>query len=173
MALRAGKKGDEYGFRSLLTSKLADFIKEQGTHDKEKQRKVLRFSKLEELAKNPDSVISSKAKELERIIQSNPSRLIEDEIKMVRRLGIETNLNPRVIRHSLRTGRVSVYWQAVTSSMKDAEKWAIVSPPNDMKKRRGVKSWLKNRAATLDETKQELKERGILFDEWWTKDKVN
>lgn len=167
VVLNPGTKGNEYGFKSLLTPELASLVKEHGTHDKEKQRKVLRVSRLEELTKDSDPLISSEAKELERIVRANPSRLIEDEAKMVQRLGIETHLDPRVIRFSLRTGRVSVYWNATTTNNIDAEKWAIACPPNDVGKRRKVKSWLNKRGSTLADTKQELREKGIPFDEWW------
>jgi hypothetical protein len=162
-----GKEGDEYGFKSLLTPELVSFVKEQGTHDKEKQRKVLRIAKLDELKKDPDSIVSSKTKELEEIVLANPNKLIEDEIKMVQRLRIETSLSPRVIRYSLRTGRVSVYWNASTISKKDAEKWAIACPPNDVRKRQSVKSWLKGREISMDDVKRELRDNGIPYGEWW------
>jgi hypothetical protein len=167
VVLRAGKKGDEYGFKSLIPPKLASFVKENGSHDVEKQRKVLRISKLEELTKDSNPLISSKAKELERITKASPSKLIEDEIKMVQRLGIETSLEPRVIRFSLRTGRVSVYWSASTASRRDDEIWAITCPPNDIKKRRIVRKWLKERNSTIDDTKRKLRKNNIPYDEWW------
>jgi len=100
-------------------------------------------------------------------VQSISSRLADDEIKVAHRLSIKTHSTPMVIRYSLRTGRISVYWKIKTTNKVDDVKWAIACPPNDIRKRNIVKTWLKKHESIIDSAKQELEEKGISYDEWW------
>ncbi|MFW9864420.1 MAG: hypothetical protein ACFFET_19195, partial [Candidatus Thorarchaeota archaeon] len=166
--LEAGSKSEDYDFKSKLTTGLIEFIKDQGTYKKAKQRIVLRMGELQKLALDSNPEISTKAKKLERIILENPSKLMNDEANMMKKkLGINITFSQERIRYSLRTGRVSVSWIAKTATAKDTEKLAILCPPNDVRKKRAVRSWLLKRESKLNETIRKLRMRGIPFDEWW------
>jgi len=139
-----------------------------GTYKPEKKRIVLTMGELKALTLDSDSEKSARAKKLERIIQDNPSRLMQDEANMAeKKLRIEIVFNQERIRYSLRTGRVSVSWNALTATIQDTEKLAILCPPNDVRKKHRVRLWLLKRGSKLDDSAHELRMLGIPFEEWW------
>ena len=170
IVLDSGIKEEKYGFESLISSDIVDFIKNRGddeNHPRGEPRKFIYVTELQEIAKAQDSEKSERilAEELHSIVYANPSKLIEDEARMAERLGIEVSVNPRKIRYSPRTGRVSVYYECQTSGVEAAEKFAIICPPNDVRKRTQVKNWIRQR--NLDSTIKEIEKQGIPYNKWW------
>jgi hypothetical protein len=126
------------------------------------------MGELQELARDSNPEILAKAKRIERIILDNPSKLMNDEANMLEmKLGIDITFSQDRIRYSIRTGRVSISWIAKTATAKDTEKLAILCPPNDVRKKRAVRTWLLKRGPKLDESIQELRMLGFPFEEWW------
>jgi hypothetical protein len=173
VVIDAGKKTNDYEFKSLITSEIKNLIENNARNivgPREEPRKELRVGALKDIMESPKSKETDRnhAKELMRVINENPCRLIEDEANLARRMTINVETNPKVIRYYPETDRVSVLWDATTVDCIDAEKWGIQFPPNDVKKRNMAKHWLLNRLESIEKTKLDLQSKRIPYDDWWS-----
>jgi hypothetical protein len=145
-AIHAGDKTEDYEFKSPLTPKAIEFIKRHGTKNEGLvERRTLSVEKLQKLQLHKIQNESKAAKRILDTVIANPNRLLDDEHDLAESLGIGVRKTPREIRFYEKSGRVSVRWQARTSTKADTEKWAERCPPNDVKKRKQVEDWLRKR----------------------------
>ena len=79
-------------------------------------------------------------------MSESTNKLINDEKKLAEDLGFKISLDPRGVSYYPRTGRVSVSWVAATESMDDTIRWAMECPPNEIRKKQLVESWLRKTA---------------------------
>lgn len=102
----------------------------------------MRIGRLKELMDDSDSEVSALARKLYETIETNPSKLLEGEREILKKIGISTNTYATNIRLFTETGRVSVSWQGQTATNRDAVTWAENAPPNDEAKSKVVNNWL-------------------------------
>jgi hypothetical protein len=148
--LDAGPKSETYNTKSEVSSELKEFLLNYGrkndiTIDGEvsSQYFSLRVSELEELAESDNPQLRTSALNLLEIIKDNPNQLLLDEVELCKSLGIDIRTSPTKIS-LYKSGRVSVQWEAVTRGQKDAEKWAKMAPPADVRKFDLVKKWIES-----------------------------
>ena len=170
IVIDAGTKNNRNGFESLITPEIVKFIKNHAkdeSHPRAEPKKFISVEKLQEITNAQDSTKSDRllAEKLLSVVHSNPSKLIGDEARMAERLRIDVSVNPRKIRYYPKTGRVSVYWECQTSGVQEAEKFGVICPPNDVKKRNQVRDWIHQR--NLESTLKEIEEQGISYEKWW------
>lgn len=171
VVLDAGKKADEYGFRSKISHEEIEFIKSHG------QKKDLIFSRpeyptsairlrwgaLEQLTDSEDPQIEYLAKQLKSTVIENPSILLEDELRICESLGVTVNHYPVKISYFLKTGRISVSWQAQTALKEDAMRLGLMAPPNDVKKNVAFKQWMLTESDILRKVVERLRTEGINY----------
>jgi hypothetical protein len=136
--LNAGTKSEKYGFSDKLSERAVAFVKEGTPENKSTSRG---WGELQKLAKTGHP----EAREIVAAVRENPNRLIRDEAKLAESLGIGVTVRPVRVRVMEKTDRVSVQWVGKTAGLENAEKWAKLCPPNDLRKRRAVDKWLKGR----------------------------
>ena len=86
-----------------------------------------------------DGSVSSCACELREIVFGNPNRLMMSEMKMLReRLGIMTTPYLVGITSYKGTGRLSSLWHAQTKRIMDTIRAGILTPADDIRKRKAI-----------------------------------
>ena len=71
----------------------------------------------------------------------NPCRLLDDEVRLARSLGISMSKRIKEI-NIFNSGRVSVTWYVRTRKQEDTINWALLALPAAGYKRKEVKRWL-------------------------------
>ena len=150
--LDAGPKNEEYGFTPKIGTVHKNLILYYGTQKVERirdgpVRKPTRitWNELKELCTRTDKPKDQQtALRLKQIIEQNQCLLIEDEKTLCESIGIKIGIAPRSI-FLYENERVSVIWNATTTSVDGAKQWGIFAPPSSGRKRRAVKDWLKSR----------------------------
>ena len=90
---------------------------------------------IEGLEDSEDANVSRLAKDLLRIIDENPNRLLEDEVnEIIEPLGIEMTHEPRHLVYYRGSRRLSLNSYASTTEMADTIHWALIAPPNHPRK---------------------------------------
>jgi hypothetical protein len=167
-ALHAGEKTEKYGFQSRIESAESDLIKDYGRKASGKANSwALSWGKLRKLADYSDENVSCAAKNLQQAIQENPNRLMNDEVTILREMGIGIGVRPSDVRYYPGTGRVSVVWQAYTTGAKEAIKLGIVTCPNDVNNREKVRKMITNYSRETEKAIADLRNNGIEFKKWW------
>ncbi|MFX0169343.1 MAG: hypothetical protein ACFE89_08350, partial [Candidatus Hodarchaeota archaeon] len=148
--LYAGSKRGTYDIKYDVPNELREFLSIHGKKtairidgEEKSQYTSLRYSKLEKLSKSDNAQEKNSATRFIKIIKNNPNQLLLDEVAMCKTLGINIRSGPRNI-NLYRSGRVSVQWEAITRGQKDAETWAKIAPPADIRKYELVKRWIKS-----------------------------
>jgi hypothetical protein len=95
---------------------------------------VMNRGRLDELMKDPDSEIVSAAHRFHRMVMSNISRLLDDELNIPQQFGINvTRRFDNVVLYP-ETGKVSILWSASTDRNRDAAIWVKLAPPDHARK---------------------------------------
>ncbi len=164
-ALHAGDKTEKYGFEPKVGRQEIDLIQNHGKRSEKGHS--LSWGKLDDLTMHSDKRTAQVAKDLQKIVWDNPNRLIDDETEIVRNLGVDVETKPYMIRYYPKSGRVSVAWNARTSSIKECVKLGILAPPNDTKKKEILRRILKSRPDEVESAIGEIENMGLEFDKWW------
>jgi hypothetical protein len=133
--------------QSKISPRLKEFIRKWGkkiTFGKNDayQRHELLGGKINRLANlRHNSRTRNQARKLRDIIRMNPCRLLDDEVRLIRSLGIGMSRRIKEI-NVFNSGRVSVTWYARTKKQEDAINWALLALPAAGYKRKEVKRWL-------------------------------
>lgn len=149
-ALDAGDKADNYSFNSLLSRKSISFLRESnemkqlGRKDNlEKIReRYITMGRLKSLANNQNSAVSEIANELLDVISNNRNRLIDDEVRMARKLGIKVSLSPLRLSYHENSGRVTINWGANIDNYNSRVRSAKLFPPAHPEKLQVSKTFL-------------------------------
>jgi len=159
-----GEKANRYGFTQKLSKNLIELIVKKGTR-KERvydsgSREIfftINMTKIQELMDDSDPLISQRAGELDRVIRENSSMHIEDERHLAASNGIMTSeQTPGEVRYSLASDRVSAAWQVRTANERDAILWGIIASPNDKKKQKRVRDWMKKNPSKVKEVEDKM-----------------
>ncbi|NHI83568.1 MAG: hypothetical protein EAX81_04640 [Candidatus Thorarchaeota archaeon] len=165
-ALHAGDKTEIYGIEPKVGRKEINLIIEEGK--REKHSWVLNYGKLEELRQSDSDNLRHIADSLWNIVYENPNRLVEDEIRIVRKLGVNYNAKPYTIRYHERSGRVSVAWTAEPESVLESIKLAMIAPSNDVIKRQIMRDLIANHPKYMRRALRQFEKNGIEVYQWWT-----
>ena len=144
VVLRDPSKSD-YGIVDVATKEHVRLVREEGERKDTELlgvHYILRTGKLKELEHSPDSDIADCAKELRKIVQKNPPKLMEDEQNGLASMGIQTIEYFVRLNYYEKTGRLSARWQYGTRTKEDAMRVAFKCPPDDDVKRRKVEKWM-------------------------------
>ena len=117
-----------------LDENIIQLIREYGQYEEKRECWRLPAGDLRDLTFDVNQQIAVLANALNRIIRKNPPKLLLDEQKMCRQLGINTGHHFCYVRYYKRSGRVSAHWEAHTRSQKDVTKWWNIAPPNHKEK---------------------------------------
>lgn len=158
VVINPGVNDSNYTIQSKLAETEVDFLVniEGARRDKKNLNVCIPISCIE---KQSESEI---ARSILNIIEKNRSRLIDDEVSLAERLGIEMRVYPEYITKYEDTGRISLKWVAKTKSKDDAIKWALLAPPNSSWKNQKVRRWLTERSEDVASIKKQLQSKGLL-----------
>ncbi|MDF1539709.1 MAG: hypothetical protein P1Q69_12485 [Candidatus Thorarchaeota archaeon] len=146
-AIYVDKQKEDYNFKSEIGAAEVELVKERGRKLKGLiPKSILTIRQLEDLQDDNDPAIREAAKSLVKVVNDSTNNLISDEKRLAEALGFEISLYPRNVSYYPRTGRVSVSWVAATDSIDDTIRWAIECPPNDVRKKQAVETWLRRTA---------------------------
>ncbi|MHA1935925.1 MAG: hypothetical protein ACW97A_11630, partial [Candidatus Thorarchaeota archaeon] len=176
--LHAGKKAQHYherfGIEPLVNQEHIDFVREFGTNRKaslnynEGEVKKLRISELNDLVESDNNRTSNLAKDLISIIESNPNRLLEDEVNQILRpLGIEMNMHPEHLVYYENSERLSVSFRARTKSVYDSIRWMLIAPPNHPEKMEKAVTLVINRPDATKKVIEQITEDGLEAHPVW------
>jgi len=148
VVLKDPSKEAEYGLKSEVTDDHLSLIEKYGTRKEIdskngfKEEIYLTPTAIEELirSKNPD--ISSLAKELNQIILSNQSKLLNDEIEALCRTGVYANQKIMKISYHIESSRVSISRRGKIYRKRDVMRTALNMLPDDIRKSTKVKEWM-------------------------------
>ncbi|MBS3793438.1 MAG: hypothetical protein KGY80_00875 [Candidatus Thorarchaeota archaeon] len=163
--LDAAEKAEIYNIEPKVGEEEIELIKEHGT--REEYSWVLSYMELQKLQKTESEEIRRVARNLWDTVIENPNRLVQDEVRIVRRMGIEYSRMPYTIRYYTRTKRVSVAWTAVPDGILESVKLMILAPSNDVVKREKMRDILRERPEDVKRAKEYFAKKGIQFAEWW------
>jgi hypothetical protein len=161
-------KQDLYGFECIITSSMVDFIraraitetKKYGKKDLQEKCKVLRRGRIRSLINSDNKEVATFARKLWHIVSTNPPMLLQDEIHLIRSLGVSMHkIWCEVTLY--KTGRVSVSWTARTQSQHDTARFALLAPCNDLKKRTLLQDWMGRHPHLIDDVLSELKSENL------------
>jgi hypothetical protein len=159
--LHAGDKTEAYGVSPKVGNAEIALIKEHGR--KERHSSVLTYGRLEELKESDSEYLRSIADDLWDAVIENSNKLVEDEIRIVRGLGVKYNAKPYTIRYHERTGRVSVAWTAVPEGVLESIKLGMIAPPNDEVKREIMKNLIESHPTYVKRAMNQFEKNGIEF----------
>ena len=144
---------NKFGFQSKVGNNEIDLVKEFGGHTEGLvEQRVVSYLQLADLQEHDDSKVAQSARKLISVIDANRSNLIDDERDIAESLGIKITVRPDMVRYYPTSEKLSVRWNASTASKDDTIRWADKCPPNDVRKRNEVESWLRKIAEKwLDE----------------------
>ncbi|MFW9961933.1 MAG: hypothetical protein ACFFCX_00005, partial [Candidatus Sifarchaeia archaeon] len=164
------KKIGTYEFKSGITEKEVDLIKEKGkTRSGEFEGdKTIPYGLIDDLKNDANSDVAKTAHQLEETIHKNRNKLIESERDLYSDLGIEITISPKEIRYYGRTGRVSVKWEAKTSSSEATIRLGIMCPPNHPTKEVALKKWIDTRKPEeIQSVLEEIENDKFVIPEEW------
>jgi hypothetical protein len=104
-----------------------------------KEEIYLTLTVIEELIKSKNPDISSLAKELNEIVLSNQSNLLNDEIVALRRTGVYASQKIMKISYHIESSRVSISRRGKIYRMRDVMRTALNMLPDDIRKSTKVK----------------------------------
>jgi len=166
VALHDPTKNARYGLDLGITQKHIELVRKFGdriTNDLFGPQRHLTGRSLRNLGNSPNESVSSYACELHNIVLENPNRLMVSEMRMLKeKLGIMTTPYLARITFYEGTGRLSSLWSAQTNSNMDAIRAAILTTPDDIKKKRATEEWLRTRRNQVQVAKKKLEEEGLL-----------
>ena len=138
----------EYGFAPMISDNHLSLFEKYGTWNEEdlkngfKERIYLTPTTIEELTKSKNLDISSLAKELNEIILSNQSKLLNDEIEALHRTGVYANQRPMQISYHVESSRVSISRRGKIYRKMDVMRTALNMLPDDIRKSAKVEEWM-------------------------------
>ncbi|TFH11653.1 MAG: hypothetical protein E4H14_00410 [Candidatus Thorarchaeota archaeon] len=141
-------KESEYGFESLVTDDHLELFEKYGTRVEEdlengfKEEIYLTPTILEELTKSKNFDVSSLAKELNEIVLSNQSQLLNDEIETLRRAGVHANQRLLKLTYQIESSRVSISRRGKIYRKRDVMRTALQMLPDDIRKSAKVEEWM-------------------------------
>ncbi|TFF84811.1 hypothetical protein EU524_00200 [Candidatus Thorarchaeota archaeon] len=163
-------KAAMYQFQTSLSSDEVQLIKDRGIRwsgDFEGEKNIP-LGLIDALKKDSDSHVSEVANRLEESIMKNRNRLIDDERDLHADLGIEVTVKPVEITLYELSGRVSVKWEAKTSSAESTIRLAILCPPNHPEKEVALKKWLSTRKPEdIQRVLEEIENEGFDVSNDW------
>jgi hypothetical protein len=144
---------NKFGFQSKVGNNEINLVKEFGGHTEGLvEQRVVSYLQLADLQEHDDSKVAQSARKLISVINANRSNLVDDERNIAESLGIKITVRPEMVRYYPTSEKLSVRWNAITASKDDTIRWADKCPPNDVRKRNEVESWLRKIAEKwLDE----------------------
>ncbi|MHA1862256.1 MAG: hypothetical protein ACTSWA_00700 [Candidatus Thorarchaeota archaeon] len=174
--IKAGeKKSDVYRFKSRISKKEIDLIKDKGrtrSGDFEGQ-KTIPYGLIDDLKRDNNPDVAKTAQQLEDTISINRNRLIDSERNLYSDLGIEITVAPRAITYYEMSGRVSVKWEARTSNSSATIRLGIMCPPNHPAKEVVLKSWMDTRKPEkIQSVLEDIENGGFVIPEEWTTNKT-
>ncbi len=146
-ALCAGSKSESYHFKSKISQEAIDFLKNSTKVNRNFETGnageiYLSMGQLESLKTDKDPVKSKIAREISDVVYTYRNRLIEDEVSIVRNLGIDISLRPVQVSYYKKSGRVSVRWEARIRDTDSIIRSALLLRPNDDIKGSILNNWL-------------------------------
>jgi hypothetical protein len=148
-AIYVDKQKENYDFESEIRQAEVELVKEEGRKLKGLiPKSILTIRQLEDLQHDKNPIIADAAENLVDVVNKSTNNLIHGETKLARSLGYGIDVRPQNVAYYPRSGRVSVSWAAATDSIDDTIRWAIECPPNDVRKKQKVETWLRKRAET-------------------------
>jgi hypothetical protein len=163
--LDAASKSEVYGIEPKVGTREITLIKDNGK--RESHSWVLTYGKLRDLRYSEIVQTRKAAEELWNCVFENPNRLIQDQIEIVRSLGIEYRSKPYTIRFHERTGRVSVAWTAEPETLLESVKLGMMAPPNDMVKKEIMRDIIKKHPNYVAEAMKHIKGHKFELNKWW------
>ncbi|MFX1561081.1 MAG: hypothetical protein ACFFBL_10885 [Promethearchaeota archaeon] len=167
--LDAAGKSEVYGIEPKVGAREITLIKDYGK--KESHSWVLTYGKLRELRYSEIVQTRKIAEELWNCVFENPNRLIQDQIEIVRSLGIEYRSKPYTIRFHERTCRVSVAWTAEPETLLESVKLGMMAPPNDVVKKEIMRDIIKEHPKYVAEAMKQIKGYKFELNRWWEVEK--
>ena len=157
-------KADKYNYESKVDIEHIDlvcrFTEAEETEELGKVRK-LTLGDLRNLTKSKDSMTSATACNLLDIAKQNPPKLMEDEIELLRSIGVNTNKYLAYLIYYEKSGRLSTLWHASTATQGDAMKGCLMCPPEDVKKKSKVEAWMKGQTELKQKIREQVAMEGV------------
>ncbi len=163
--LDAASKAEVYGIEPKVGKREIDLIKDSGK--KESYSWVLNYGKLQDLRHSESTQVRNTAESLWNCIYENPNRLIQDQIEIVRSLGIDYRSKPYTIRFHERTSRVSVAWTAEPETLLESVKLGMIAAPNDAVKKEIMKDIIKKHPKYVAEATKQFRDHEFEVNKWW------
>ncbi len=165
-ALNPGTEGKRYSLKPKLDPDMVEFLEE---HSKRAQKgRVITRGEWEKLGKSDSPETTQKAARLQKIVDENRNKLIDDEAHIARMLGIKVRVVADTINIQERTGKVCIAWAARTEGIREAVKLGMIAPPNDVRKRGLVKRMLAEHNDEVKKALRDSEDRGADIEKWWT-----
>lgn len=168
-ALHDGNKGPRMGFKSKISQDALEFLRhsrEMHKHQGIVTEQSIAVGRLDFLKESNDIHLSSIANELSNVIWNYRNRLIDDETKIARSLGISISLKPARVSYFEKSDRVSVKWQARIKGYESKIRSALIIQPNCDTKETILSEWLaKQNVDDVKQAKMKLKSEGYLITE--------
>jgi hypothetical protein len=176
-ALHMGAKGprySQYGICSVISTDEVRFVEERGRPLPAGlkygygDRKELYISEIQRIMDSDTDPDAETAWRLYTAIYQNPNRLLKDEVEHIMGpLGIAMTMNPKTVIYYRKSGRLSVSWDARTSSKMDAVKWALIAPPNHPEKMSAVVKFVTENKESVEKAKEEIRQMGQKIHAAW------
>ena len=166
IALYDIKKGVKYLQTSEVTSEQLDLVQKHGTFKEEfgsfGPRTDLSKGKLDEIMNSHVKIDANQATNLIGLAQSTIPKLMNDEVEILRDMGVESTPNLAGLTLHHKSGRLSARWIAQTNTVEDAMRLALLAPPDDIRKRKQVDEWISSRHRLREKVEQKLKKEGYM-----------
>ncbi len=107
------------------------------------------------------------ATELMELIQTNRSNLLDDEIRLIRKIGVRMIPEVRIVKWNHCTDTITVTWVARNASYKDTIKLILLAPPDHPRKLNYVEKYLSKRLNKVREVIEEMKDLGLQPNQIW------
>jgi len=169
--LHSGTKNTDSSFHQLIGKEEVELVKIHGRPYSKYKR--LSMGKLEKLSKDKDKRTLEIASKLMNCIYKNPNNLIQYEVEIVKKLGVDFIKEPQSVFYHKRTGAVTVSWSARTANKIEAIRLAMIAPPNDVTKRRVMLKSILDNPDTVQKILSENTEQGIDIKKWWSDEKIS
>lgn len=165
---------EKFGIEPKVSQKHIDFICKHGEgrdaylcYEKDEVVEIT-IKKIEELIKSQDKNESDFAKELYRIAEQNPNRLLEDEVlKIMKPLGVTMKTEIRGVLYYRKSERVSIYSTATTKTIKDTIRLLLIAPPNHPRKMESAIKIVKSKPKWVESVKSQMIIDGLDVHESW------
>ena len=157
VVLKLGIHDSKYDMETKLSDDKIDFLMnfEDARRDEKNGYIFIPISNI----KGHDSEVAQKILD---IVETNRSKLMDNEAALAERIGITVHIYPEYITVYENTGRISLKWVAKAKSNDDAIRWALLAPPNDMRKNEKVQKWLAERPDEVERIRAQLQKEGLM-----------